>query len=153
MRLVAALLTVTILAGLWPAGRMLYAELTDPPQAPVPAVVAAALQAAGSGPQPPMRWPPLFGEPQPPAPPEPEPPAPEPEPQPPAPPIDGLGYSLKGVVRVGDTAWALVSHPTGERLVRPGDALGEGLTVERIDGEGVWVARPGAAPGRLGFAD
>ena len=81
-------------------------------------------------------------------------PAPEPQPPaPPAPPIESLGYSLKGVVSDGASRWAIVSHPTGEALLKVGDPLGEAYTVTAIDVQGLWgVSSPGAEPQLLGFA-
>jgi len=102
-----------------------------------------------------MRWPALFGELQPPAPPAPapqaEPDPPAAEPQPPAPPLSSLSYRLKGVVRSGETVWAMVSHPTGERILKVGDALEDGLTVVRIDSNGLWVDTGRAEAELLGF--
>ena len=92
-------------------------------------------------------------EPQPPAPPE---PAAEPQPPaPPAPPLASLGYSLKGLVSSGTARWAIVSHPTGERLLRIGDALPDTpYTVTAIDVRGLWAsAAPEAEPQLLGFAE
>ena len=72
---------------------------------------------------------------------------------PPAPPIESLGYSLKGVVSDGASRWAIVSHPTGEALLKVGDPLGEAYTVTAIDVQGLWgVSSPGAEPQLLGFA-
>lgn len=101
-------------------------------------------------------WPPLFGELQPPTPQAPSPPKPAaPDPVKPAsgPPLDSLGYQLKGVMRVGGEAWGIVFHPTGERILRVGDDLQEGLSVARIDAEGLWVRRAGEAPQLLGFVE
>ena len=81
---------------------------------------------------------------------------PQPEPQPPKaslPPIESLGYVLKGRVQAGQATWAIVAHPSGEQLVRRGDHLREGIEVVRIDGEGLWVSRQGEAPELLGFAE
>lgn len=159
MRLVAALLTLAALGAAGIAGRDLWLEVTQPPAPPAPArVVAMAPGEEPKAPRPPRRWPALFGEPEPPAPPpppepEPEPPAPEPEPQPPAPTLSSLGYSLKGLVRTGTATWALLSHPTGERVIRPGDEIEDGLTVTVIDAQGVWVARDGAEPELLAFEE
>lgn len=105
-------------------------------------------------------WPALFGEPQPPAPePEPQPPAPEPEPEPPAPPapplppLESLGYSLKGLVRANDVVWAMISHPTGDRVLRVGDTLQDDLIVTRIDETGIWVGNGQAEPQQLDFSN
>lgn len=156
MRLVAALLTLVILGAAGLAGQMLYQELQTPPTAPVQATLQTVQSQPTSSAVPPRQWPALFGEPQPPAPPASEPQPPAPEPQPPAPsmpPLDSLGYGLKGVVRINDNDWAIVSHPTGERLVRVGDVLQEGLIVTRIDDVGLWVSANGAAAELLGFEE
>ncbi|WP_270725265.1 type II secretion system protein N [Shimia sp. Alg240-R146] len=161
MRLIAALATLVALAALAFAALELQAALTTP----VPAATAStnaptsAPQIARSEPQPPRRWPAVFGiavkeEPQPPAPPT---PAREPQPPtPPAPPIGSLGYTLKGMVRSGSDDgrgdWAIVSHPTGDRLLRVGDLLTEGVTVADITEEGLWVDRDGERA-LLGFVE
>lgn len=97
-------------------------------------------------PQPPQslsaqRWPAAFGdivvaEPQPPAPVEAPAPAP---PTPQSPPIDALGYVLSGTVELNGSVWAIVSHATGQSVLKVGDQLSEGLTVVKIDAEGLWV--------------
>ncbi|WP_299297311.1 hypothetical protein [uncultured Tateyamaria sp.] len=105
-------------------------------------------------------WPALFGEPQPPKPPAP-PPTPvvvavEEEPQPPAPPrppLSSLGYSLKGTVRAGDAVWGLVSHPTGDQIMRVGDAFADGMVIARIDASGIWVDTGGDMPELMGFPE
>lgn len=147
MRLVAALLTLGLLGAAGLAGKALWTELSAPPSPPVPAEVMMASAGPLKPPAPPRRWPALFGEPQPPAPPEPEPQPPEP----PGPPLASLGYSLKGLVRSGGATWALLSHPTGERVIRPGDALGGGLLVMVIDAQGVWIGAQGEEPQLLAF--
>lgn len=159
MRLLAFLAALAALAATALAGQELWQIWQDP--VPERAVPAAAARAEAPPPDPrsaapPRDWPPLFGtrvvpEPQPPAPP---PPAPEPQPPaPPAPPIESLGYSLKGVVSDGASRWAIVSHPTGEALLKVGDPLGEAYTVTAIDVQGLWgVSSPGAEPQLLGFA-
>ena len=162
MRLVAAIMTLVALAATAFAGQKLRDVLMQPK---AEAGVSVAAIGALSEPQPPAsqpparRWAPLFGELAPPAPPEPpKPPEPEPEPQPPAPPeppkppVDSLGYSLKGVVRAGDTVWAMISHPTGERIIKVGDELVEGLKIERIDEAGLWVDNGGDELELLGFS-
>jgi hypothetical protein len=115
-----------------------------------------AVPQAGQAATPLRDWPPVFGarviaEPQPPAR-----AAPEPEPQPPrppAPPLESLGYSLKGIVSDGANRWALVSHPTGEQLLKVGDMLSDQYTISAIDVQGVWVqSDPGADPQLLSFA-
>lgn len=101
----------------------------------------------------PRNWPPIFGEPQPP---KPVSDAPQEEPQPPKPPkppIDSLGYALKGMVQMGSATWAMIDHPTGERLVRRGDELAEDIQVVKIDQAGVWVSRSGDEPELLEFVD
>ncbi|WP_186766678.1 hypothetical protein, partial [Puniceibacterium confluentis] len=88
--------------------------------------------------------------PPPPPAPEPQPPAP---PAPPVPPLASLGYSLQGVVSDGTSRWAIVSHPTGEQLLRVHDRIGEIYTVSAIDTDGLWAqSSPEAAPQLLGFA-
>ncbi len=160
MRLLAFAVTLGFLAAAGFAGQALIEAVRGPLPAPAEAPETAALATpAGtpdSAPTRPRTWPALFGdrvipEPQPPAPPPP--PDPEPEPQPPAPPVAGLGYSLQGVVSDGTTRWAIISHPTGEALLRVGDALGEHYTVSAIDEQGLWaVSGPEADPQLLGFA-
>lgn len=100
-----------------------------------------------------QRWPALFGEIQPPAPPaaELEPELLAAEPQPPAPPLGELSYRLNGIVRAGDATWAMVSHPTGQRILQVGDTLKEGLEVVRIDSRGVWVDTGRGEPELLAF--
>ncbi|MEL6886677.1 MAG: type II secretion system protein N [Pseudomonadota bacterium] len=157
----AFLVTLLALAAAGLAGDRFW-RLWTVPQAGGQAVLARSVDTPapdGTAPAqvPPHRWRPVFGEVQPPAPPEPPaPPAPAPEPQPPAPPappIESLGFTLKGVVRAGDAVWGLVSHPTGERVVRVGDELADAVTVARIDEQGLWVDNGGDAPVLLGFAD
>lgn len=157
MRLIAALLTLMALALAAQAGHGLWQELTRPPAAPVQMAAAGDSDAVFPAParQDRRRWPALFGEKQPPRPPEP-PKQTEAEPQPPRapkPPIDSLGYHLKGVVQAGNATWAMVSHPSGEQLLRVGDDLREGITVARIDRAGVWVSREGDAPELLAFPE
>jgi hypothetical protein len=107
--------------------------------------------------QPPPRWPAVFGEAVVPEPQPPRPPAPKPEPQPPkppVPPIDSLGFTVKGVVSDGQSRWVIVSHPTGDQLLKVGDRLGEHYTVARIDAAGLWGrSDPEAEPVLLGFAE
>jgi len=148
MRWLAWLLTpLTLAAAVW-SGGMLWRAVQDPlPEAGQiakdPAADALALNLPE--PQPPTRWPSLFGtftppEPQPPRPPEPVEAQP---PQPPAPPLESLGYALKGVVSNGGNRWAIVSHPTGDRLLRVGDTLAEGVTVLAIEPEGLRIDNQG----------
>lgn len=157
MRLIAALLTLVALALAALAGHGLWQELTRPPAAPMQS--AASGTGGGEAPSAPQkqarRWPALFGEkqpPRPPAPPKQSQAEPQP-PRPPKPPIDSLGYHLKGVVQAGNATWAMVSHPSGEQLVRAGDTLREGVTVARIDRDGIWVSRDGDAPELLAFTE
>ncbi|MFT5796434.1 MAG: hypothetical protein ACI84R_000480 [Candidatus Azotimanducaceae bacterium] len=157
MRLIAAIMTLLALAATAFAGQRLW-EVTQTSPKVVQAVVSdAGLQ---DGLQPPVVieatriWPALFGElepPKPPAAPTPPPPTPTTEPQPPAPPIESLGYRLEGVVRAGDAVWGLVSHPTGDQVVRVGHELADGITVQRIDEEGLWVDNGGDEAVLLGF--
>jgi hypothetical protein len=149
MRWLAWLLTpLTFAAAVW-SGEMLWRVVQDP----LPAAASAGPAAAAGDivldlpePQPPTRWPSLFGdyvppEPQPPRPVAP--PTPEPPPRPPAPPLDSLGFALKGVVTTGGNRWAIVSHPTGDRLIRVGDTLADGVIVLSIDAEGLRVDNEG----------
>lgn len=155
MRLIAALSTLGCLALASLAGHQLWQVLAAPP--PEQQRQELPTLAAGSAPPAPQRarrhWPALFGEKQPPRPaaapvtPEPQPP------QVPKPPLDSLGYVLKGRVQAGQATWAIVDHPSGEQLVRRGDSLREDVTVVRIDAEGLWVSRQGDAPELLGFAE
>lgn len=158
MRLIAYLTLLIGLAAAGRAGQMLWQEWQVPPVAGLPEgpVTEAAQAPAPQPPAPPRRWPALFGEKQPPAPPAPDPQPPEPEPQPPAPPappLSSLGYELKGVVRAEGTVWAIVSHPTGERILRVGTTLEDGLIVREITEEGVWIGPEGRDPELLGFPD
>jgi hypothetical protein len=100
----------------------------------------AATQAGGE--QPP--WPDAFGVfvPEPPAPPEPEPEAV----------VVNLNYLLKGLFANGSTAWAIVSDPSGEYLLRAGDELPGGALVKSIDKAGVWLETP-QGPQLIAFDD
>jgi hypothetical protein len=162
MRVLAAVVTVLGLAASGWFGWQLY-ENAQQGQAGDLTAAAGAPRSETPQPTPAAKaprapWPALFGELQPPgmAPPavkEPEPEAPEVAV---GPPLDALGYQLKGVIRVGGEAWGMVSHPTGERILRLGDVLQDELIVTRIDAEGLWVqdrATEGGAPRLLGFAD
>ncbi|MCJ7874783.1 hypothetical protein [Phaeobacter sp. J2-8] len=60
---------------------------------------------------------------------------------------------MKGVVRAGDAVWGLVSHPTGDQIMRVGDALTEGLVIVRIDEVGLWVDTGNDRPELLGFSE
>lgn len=136
VRLLVALCTLAALAGAALAGKELHRVLTSGAPAALDVFAAAAPE-----PQPPqsssrttLTWPALFGEarkvePQPPTPPQP--------PQPQAPPVSSLGYVLRGTVELSGETWAIVSHPTGERILRVGDALAEGVNVTGIDAMGL----------------
>ncbi len=157
MRLVAALLTLIALAvAVW-AGEALLHEVQTPPPEPVAADVRTPEPQPPGSAAPPRQWPALFGEPQPPAPPpEPEPQPPVVEPQPPAPampPLDSLGYRLKGVVSINDVVWAMISHPTGERVLRVGDILQDDLVVTGIEADAVWIGNGQSDPQRLEFVE
>ncbi len=146
MRLIAAIMTLVTLAAAGLAGQQLY-ETVNVPEAALD--VAALTQTNSAEPQPPtpaapsQRWPALFGEVQPPLPKAPEiiaeTPTPAQEPQPPKPPVSSLGYSITGLVDLGDSAMAMVSHPTGNKLMRVGDDLADGVIIKRIDEAGLWV--------------
>lgn len=148
MRWLAWLLTpLTLAAAIW-AGQGLYHALENPlPEAAVlaPAPVDDTLALDVPQPQPPRRWPSLFGSYQPPEPQPPRPPTPvfQEPPRPPAPPLDSLGFALKGVVSDGDTRWAIISHPTGERLIRVGDTLTDNVIVTGIETGGLRVDNHG----------
>ena len=158
MRLIAAICTVPALAAAGWSGHLLWQELAP---GGADGGRAMAFAAADPGAQPPepapaprresRRWPPLFGEPQPPRPAAAA--APAAEPQPPRPPLTSLGYSLRGVVQSGGATWAVLAHPAGAQMVRAGDQLEGGAEVVRISAEGVWLARGGGAPELLGFAE
>jgi hypothetical protein len=157
MRLIAAIMTLLALAATAFAGQRLWDVTQTSPKIVQTVVSDAGLQESRQPPaalEPTRIWPALFGElepPKPPAPPTPPPPTPTAEPQPPAPPIESLGYRLKGVVRAGDAVWGLVSHPTGDQIVRVGRELAAGITVQRIDEDGLWVDNGGDEPVLLGF--
>ena len=162
MRAIAAFFTLLMLAAAGLAGAELRTALVTVAPLATPddrAGTGAARAAPDPVPVAEIRWPALFGEPQPPAPPAPPPPAPvavveDPEPAaPPHPPLASLGYELKGLVRSGEVMWGLVSHPTGERIMRAGDQLDDDLVIVRIDEAGLWVGRDGEAPELLGFAE
>lgn len=160
MRFAALLALLISLAAAGYAGQALWQEW-QASQAPLAPRAAALSDRAGDAPQPPADalpprvWPLLFGEKMPPQPPK-EPEPPEQEPEPPAakaPPIDALGYTLKGVVRADGVVWAMVSHPTGEQVLRVGDVLEAGLVVSKIDEQGLWAGAEGDEPGLLGFEE
>lgn len=162
MRLVAAIMTLVTLAASGLAGQRLHETLNTPLPDQAARIAARVETEDATPPAPPARvrqWPAIFGEPQPPAPPspppqaEPQPPALQAEPQPPRPPIESLGYALKGVVRVDQKIWAMVSHPTGQSLMRVGDELVEGAEITRIDEQGLWVDYGADTPVLLGFVE
>lgn len=142
----AALLMSLAMAG-W-AGQVLWQQVQAQDDV-VAERQTAALEAEPQPPSqtsPPRTWPALFGEPQPPKPPEPQPPKKQEEPQPPPqkfPPLASKGYVLQGTVSAGEETWALVSHPSGARVLRVGDTLEEGLPIIRIDTTGLWAQPPG----------
>jgi len=142
IRLLSLLVTLVLCGGVYMAWTQFIAPLPVAQPAGAPSQVAGVR--ADTSPQPPRVWPALFGEvavpePQPPAPPPaPPPPAPTP-PKPPSPPVESLGYNLTGIVRTEAGDWALVSHPTGDTILREGDELAPGLRVVSIGIEGVWL--------------
>lgn len=163
MRIIAFGMTLIALGGAGIAGerlRVAWQSMQDDTLAVrVDTSQGDALLSEGTetaAPSAPIRWAPLFGELQPPAPPAPpvavaavvEEPQP---PRPPLPPLDSLGFSLKGVVRSGDAVWGMVSHPTGDRIIRVGDELAAGIRVDRIDAAGLWVDRGADDAELLGF--
>lgn len=160
MRLLAAVSTILLLGAAAVAGLNLWALMSPDP---APDRVQAQLDQPAQETRPSADklakvWPALFGEPQPP---EPSPPAQQPNPEPkqkqpptpPKPPLDSLGYVLSGIVKSDDGVWAMVDHPTGGRLLRIGEELQPGITVSRIDAEGLWISRDGDAPELLGFPE
>ena len=160
MRLIAAFFTLITFAATVLAGIEFSTGLAAPTPLSAPVLVErdsgrSGDQADGFGDQ--MAWPALFGMPEPPKPPEPvvelQPPAPPTPPKPPKPPLASLGYQLKGVVRAGDAVWGLVSHPTGDQIMRVGDALTDGVMIAQIDEKGLWVSRDDDAPELLGFEE
>lgn len=157
MRLIALLCTLVALGAAGLAGQALWQEVIAPDTLPehTPQGAKAPEAAPASPPRPARRWPSLFGERQPPNPPAPpvEAKAPPQPPSSPKPPLASLGYTLKGVVRAGPGTWAMVGHPTGDRLLRVGDMLEPEVTVVRIDEQGIWVSRDGDAPEVLTFPE
>lgn len=157
MRWIAAACTLVALTAAALAGQALWQEVTMPAELPEQVAASGAAPAA-QPPAPPRisrRWPALFGERQPPKPPAPPTEAkaePQP-PKPPKPPLSSLGYTLKGVVRTGSATWAMLGHPTGDRLLRVGDELEPDVVVARIDEQGLWVSRGGDEPERLAFPE
>lgn len=160
MRLIAAFFTLLMLAATVLAGVELSAALAAPTPRAAPAIVARAVAEIGTGineSATTLAWPALFGSPEPPAPP-PSTPAPvvaeeKQPPTPPKPPLSSLGYELKGVIRAGDAIWGLVSHPTGDQILRVGDALTGGMVIARIDEKGLWVDVDADQPELLGFLE
>lgn len=139
VRLLALVLTLVALVAIALAGNQLRrvvatagpggdeaapAARRDDPQPPAPAAGPAG------------RWPALFGDLRVA---EPQPPAPAVPPAPPMPPVASLGYALRGTVTLGGKTWAILSHPTGERILSVGDDLVAGMTVVAIDATGLWV--------------
>lgn len=145
MRLIAAFFTLLMLAATIVAGVELSEGLAAPTPHAAPTEVRVASADANTAAPVTGRsvaWPALFGEPEPPKPPAPPVQAAVAEPQPPAPPkppLSSLGYQLKGVVRAGSSVWGLVSHPTGDQIMRVGDSLSDGMVIARIDEAGLWV--------------
>lgn len=148
MRVIASLLTLIFLAAAGWLGQDLWQQLRQPAPAlhlarVQPAAPSDQIAAAPAG----RRWPPLFGLPVVVAPQPPEPPKPVAEPQPPKPPlppIETLGYRLKGMVRNGSADWAIVTHPSGDVILRLGDRLGDnGPRIEAIEPEGLWLDHGG----------
>ncbi|WP_373051341.1 type II secretion system protein N [Thalassovita aquimarina] len=157
MRLIAALCTVMTLAAAGFAGQALWQEVNAPVEdlQPMAAGPETDQAAAPAQPRATRHWPPIFGEPQPPAPAAPPKQAIA-EPQPPKqpkPPLSSLGYTLKGVVRAGPDTWAVLSHPTGEKLLRRGEKLGGGIVVARINEAGIWLSRDGDEAELLAFPE
>ncbi len=108
--------------------------------------IAVLATSTANEPQPPRRWAAVFGEarpdePQPPAPTQVEPPAPVVEA---TPPIESLGYGLKGIVRTDAGEWAVISHPTGDILVHVGEDIIQGAVLVEIDAGGAWIEQNGA---------
>jgi len=160
MRLTAAFFTLLMLAATVLAGLELSAGLAAPTPRAAPAIVARAvaeIEANTNENDTALVWPALFGSPEPPAPP-PAPPAPvvveeKQPPAPPKPPLSSLGYELKGVIQAGNVVWGLVSHPTGDQIIRVGDTLTDGTVIARIDEMGLWVDVGAGQPELLGFRE
>jgi hypothetical protein len=109
-----------------------------PPARSAQAIIPSADLTQTSAQPPARRWPSLFGvavknEPQP----------PQPAPVSAQPPLENMGYKLQGIVHSGDSQWAIVSHPTGDILLRQGDTLIDGVIVTEINAEGLWVSQNG----------
>ena len=160
MRLIAAFFTLLMLAATVLAGLELSAGLAAPTPRAAPATVARAVAEIGAGideNDKALIWPALFGSSEPPAPP----PAPPPPvmaaeiqpPAPPKPPLSALGYELKGVIQAGNAVWGLVSHPTGDQIMRVGDTLTDDMIIAKIDERGLWVDVGAEQPELLGFPE
>lgn len=138
VRLLAFLVTLAALAGVALAGKEFQRVWTG-----VPTDREAPAQTAQTAQSPPTDapraergdWPALFGEKKVEPPKPPEPPTP---PAPPTPPVASLGYALSGTVARNGALWAILSHPTGGRILKVGDELEPGITVVDIDATGVW---------------
>ncbi|SMP05850.1 type II secretion system protein N [Shimia sagamensis] len=157
MRLIAGFCTLVCLGGAAWAGWQLAEELRAS-QDPLTLPNNAALSEEATPPQTarqPRRWTALFGERQPPTP-QAALSQPKEEPQPPKaakPPLSSLGYTLKGMVRDGASSWAIVGHPTGDRLLRVGDMLEPNVRVAIIDAQGLWVSRDEDDPELMAFPE
>ncbi|WP_294228457.1 type II secretion system protein N [uncultured Shimia sp.] len=157
MRLIAGFCTLVCLGGAVWAGWQLAEELRAP-QDSLTLPNSATLSDEATPPQAvrqPRRWTALFGERQPPTP-QTAPPQQKEEPQPPKaakPPLSSLGYTLKGMVRDGASSWAIVGHPTGDRLLRVGDMLEPNVRVAIIDAQGLWVSRDDDDPELMAFPE
>lgn len=139
MRALALTLMLACLALAGWTGHRLWQRVSQPPAAALSltAAMPATEATPATGGTISRNWPALFGTA---AAPEPQPPAP---PAPPMPPIESLGYRLKGVVSAGTAHWAILAHPTGDVILKPGDTLTDGITVEAIDEQGLWLSRGG----------
>jgi len=146
MRIISAALSLVLLAAAGLAGKALWDVLRNPPDsalviaAPVSRPAVSSDSPTPSGAVARRHWPALFGERRAPEPLPPAPPPPQP-PRPPAPPIASLGFRLQGVVSAGAVTWAIVSHPAGDRILKVGDTLTDGITVVGIDDAGLWLNR------------
>jgi len=72
-------------------------------------------------------------------------------PQPPAPPLSSLGYTLRGVIVNDGQSWAIITNPSGDRIVKVGDMLTAGIKVAAIDDTGLVLATSHGTE-RLDFA-
>lgn len=144
MRLLAYTLTLGLLAVAGWLGYGLYQKLQQPHVSPtLAATLASSPTGEATPPAPPRRWPLLFGERAAPVPQPPEEKQPPQPPQPPLPPLENLGYSLKGIVRNNGADWAIVTHPTGDQILRAGDHLTPDFQVDEIAEEGLWLLARG----------